>query len=438
MNAVSPELDLDRDVGDVPAWKAELQEKLAASRARRGGRPLAQTQTGGGTEPNNGTGATRTASVAAAVAARYAQAPSYRELLADEAQAAAEAAATAAREAHMAAEEVVARLQAARHAEHWAAAAGSSEDELDRAALEREAEREREAAQPARVERDQLAVRMDLDPRTQQHLNALEARLSARESLPERQEFVPLQPRLADPLEEELVSPATPLAANLIEFPRELVAPRKARPRTAEGPLREEMSEDGQGSLRIFEAAPETGSEIAESFLPDAPHAPGWTTAIRLDASPAAPARRHAHPNGLELPLKTASLEDRLMGALVDGALVMIGFLLFVLAFYATAAHPPAGKGAIAGAAVAFLALSILYQALFFTFGESTPGMRYAHIALCTFDDTNPTRKAMRRRVGALLLASFPAGLGLLWAIFDEDRLGWHDRISGTYQRSYR
>ena len=32
----------------------------------------------------------------------------------------------------------------------------------------------------------------------------------------------------------------------------------------------------------------------------------------------------------------------------------------------------------------------------------------------------------------------WPLGMGLLWAVFDEDHLGWHDRISGTYQRSYK
>jgi uncharacterized RDD family membrane protein YckC len=64
--------------------------------------------------------------------------------------------------------------------------------------------------------------------------------------------------------------------------------------------------------------------------------------------------------------------------------------------------------------------------------------MRYAKIGLCTFDDENPTRKAMRRRLAAVLLSVIPFGLGILWAFFDDDRLGWHDRISRTYQRSYR
>ena len=40
------------------------------------------------------------------------------------------------------------------------------------------------------------------------------------------------------PVFEEPAGPPMPLPANLIEFPRQLVAPRKARPRYAEGPLR--------------------------------------------------------------------------------------------------------------------------------------------------------------------------------------------------------
>jgi hypothetical protein len=27
-------------------------------------------------------------------------------------------------------------------------------------------------------------------------------------------------------------------------------------------------------------------------------------------------------------------------------------------------------------------------------------------------------------------------GLGVAWAIFDDDHLNWHDRLSRTYQRS--
>ena len=37
----------------------------------------------------------------------------------------------------------------------------------------------------------------------------------------------------------------------------------------------------------------------------------------------------------------------------------------------------------------------------------------------------------------AEVLAVCPLGLGLLWVLLDDDRLGWHDRISRVYQRTY-
>ncbi len=250
--------------------------------------------------------------------------------------------------------------------------------------------------------------------------------------------------------EEEPVAPIQPLPAKLIEFPRELVAVRKARPRLAEGPLREEYDRAPSGSqLRIFEVEQETISTKPEVE----PVLPEWSP-IRLDPPSAASShdwtRHHGEDSdstavknrtaasSLELPLQTASLADRLMAGVVDAALIIGGFLVFVLVFVACTVHPPVGKPAIIGAAVALCAFAAIYLLLFFNFGADTPGMRYAKIGLCTFDDENPTRKAMRRRLAAVLLSVIPFGLGILWAFFDDDRLGWHDRISRTYQRSYR
>jgi uncharacterized RDD family membrane protein YckC len=39
------------------------------------------------------------------------------------------------------------------------------------------------------------------------------------------------------------------------------------------------------------------------------------------------------------------------------------------------------------------------------------------------------------RRLWALGLSLLPVGLGAAWAIFDEEHLTWHDRLSGTYAR---
>jgi uncharacterized RDD family membrane protein YckC len=230
-------------------------------------------------------------------------------------------------------------------------------------------------------------------------------------------------------IEEEPVFVAVePLAVSVVEVPRELVAPRKARPRLAEGPLREDLQHTGTNQLKIFEVSSETISKSVSVGKPPA----GWSP-IRLDDELPGP----QEPVTSQLSLKTASLEDRMMAAIFDGALVVAAFALFILVFVACTAHPPTGKPAMLGAALVLGGFGILYQYLFFKYAEGTPGMRYAKIALCTFDDENPTRNAMCRRVLFLVLSAAPLGLGFAWAWFDPDRLGWHDRMSRIYQRSY-
>jgi uncharacterized RDD family membrane protein YckC len=222
------------------------------------------------------------------------------------------------------------------------------------------------------------------------------------------------------------------LAVNLIAFPRELVAPRKVRPRLAEGPLRETSQPTEHDQLKIFEVAPESISQTVRIGAASA----NWSP-IRLDSDPISPPASDARSRSQEIPLKAAPLEDRLMAGIFDLALVVAAFALFVLVFVACTAHPPTGKPALLGAGLVLAGFCLFYQYLFFKFADGTPGMRYAKIALCTFEDENPTRKAMCRRVFFLLLSAAPLGLGFAWAWLDPDRLGWHDRMSRIYQRSY-
>jgi uncharacterized RDD family membrane protein YckC len=273
------------------------------------------------------------------------------------------------------------------------------------------------------------------------------------------------------PVFEEPAGPPTPLPANLIEFPRQLVASRKARPRLAEGPLREEEdAAPGSGQLRIFEVEPD---QISTSPVAADTVAAKWTS-IWLDA-PAGAARENSarHRLGPEAQASAdagaasraavypgaASLGRRILAAAINGAIVIAALLVFTAAFAAISTHatlwqPGVPLRAMVGriarsfsglapnmipvaAAVAGGFLYLLYQGLFFSLSGATPGMRIARIALCTFDDENPTRRAMRRRIVAILLSACPLGLGFLWAALDEDRLAWHDRVSRMYQRSY-
>ncbi len=408
--------------------------------------------------------AEKAARVAARVAERYAKAPSYSEMLAAEAAKAAraaEAAARAAREAHQAVQAVTdvlwANLDSAGHNPDTGAAAEEVPATLS-------------SAPPVVM------------PSPQYHIDPASLPAQRHSEISPRTQHADIDPypQIVDPLEEALVAPAQPLPARVLEFPRELVAARKARPRIAEGPLLDASSGPESSQLRIFEVEPDAISHQPASALslPEDVVVPEWTT-IRLDAtpriaeaemnaasetagesmrmthgysgSPDAPfsararqtaqqagASRRVHPFEDDLVLHVAPMEDRLMAAIVDTALALFAFLVFVLVFMACTIHPPAGKPAMIGAALTFLGLAALYQWLFFTYAEATPGMRYAKIALCTFGDENPDRKTLQHRVGALFLSALPLGLGFLWALLDDDRLSWHDRMTRTYQRSYR
>ena len=348
------------DTEVMPPWKKELNERLAATRTRRL-RHKAEQIALPGLEREERKLDSRTAMLAAKVAQRYANAPSYSEVLAAEAEARAKAAAvttvSASEETHFVPQT---------SSENW-------------------------------------SVTLEVEQEV-----ALEV------------------------IEEEPASAVVePLAVNLIEYPRELVAARKLRPRLAEGPLRA-ASEEEEDQLKIFEVAPESISQTV-SVGP----APADWSPIRLDNDPMDSLRNDGESHATQIPLKTATLEDRVMAGVFDLALIVAAFAVFVLVFVACTAPPPTGKPALLSAGFVLAGFCLLYQFLFFKFAEGTPGMRYAKIALCTFDDENPTRKATCRRVLFLLLSAAPLGLGFFWAWFDPDRLTWHDRLSRIYQRSY-
>jgi len=544
--------------------KLQVAERLAAHRDRRRRLPH-QPPTQQPAGPSTASRATR---IAAAVAERYAQSPSYRAFLAAEAeraiqhaQAAAEVAALNAQAVADAQQQLLASLngslsdesayptpkEARRQPSHdltlwpelqlrppinpgdptFAAHSRSGMEEVEERTEERlsspvgsirskaripktnsSPQASVHASTPATVVAPGLTVRlfedsaaeMALPLRARSHRTAAPvaaARRSRREEQENAAEARALDEEIAfrhAPVFEEPAGPPMPLPANLIEFPRQLVAHRKARPRCAEGPLREDDANSAGGSqLRIFEVDAShisTTPEVAEEPTPqwtsiwlDAPASASGSTAAtgvptqlpgeqssltgaarlapetweasHLAQSPELTGNLHPRP-------QTAGLSRRLMAAAIDGCFILAGFLAFATTFASISlrtmgpatgvrAHlllarsaavfaghaslqPGTALAAVMGA-IAFLYL--LYQLLFFSLAEATPGMRCARIALCTFSDENPTRRAMRRRILAVFLSACPLGLGFLWAALDEDRLGWHDLISRMYQRSY-
>jgi len=420
------------------AWKDEVSARLHAHRSGRGRVPDNQPVLPG-MEP------AAPSAIAARVAQRYARVPSWREAMAAEAaaKAAAAAAASDSRSETPALPQQPSLLSPTPAVDHPAAQEVPAPPRESRTAPLREPQ---PPSPPRPFQPDLIRYSVSLDSLPAPRSAPAEARVQSHVRTVDAVDI------LDDPIEEATVEPTSPLPARVIEFPRELVAPRKARPRLALGPLLEDERLaiqapapqgglfSGTEELRIVEADSEIAGASAPGWLaPIAANVPEWHS-IQLDSEEPMRATQAAiTPSRLvETNLYVAPIQDRIMASVVDVALTLVAFLAFILVFAACTTHLPAGKPALAGAGATLLAMWVLYQFLFFTLSAATPGMRYAKIALCTFEDENPSRTAMRGRIAALLLSALPLGLGFLWALFDEDGLCWHDRITRTYQRSYR
>jgi uncharacterized RDD family membrane protein YckC len=450
--------------------KHVVAERLAAHRANRAAarQQLTDLTAQKMREIEAGRGSSK---VRDAVAARYQQSPSYREFLAAEAERALEQAQAeaeiAARNARAVAD---AKVQLFEELEHWERNAGpDAHDNLSQSAdkdavrgelayaladialgaqeLIREGEFEAaqlEAAKLGTMQPEAVGLRVQFEEavattqpsavrQNMMRQNMARQSVSAEQALED--ELAALEAeidfRRAPELTDYQIATQI-IPANIIEFPRQLVAPKKARPRLAEGPLREEAPQ-----LRIFEVDAE---QVSDEPAAQTTASPDWQS-MKLEATAAAPAAvpQYAQTQ-FTLQPQTASIARRTMAAAVDAICIGAAFVAFVAAaaeiMGSSVRLLPRPLLGLAAAAVLFT-LYLAYELLFISLNGDTPGMRYARIGLCTFGDRNPTRKAMRRRIFATMLAVFPVGLGLLWACLDDERLGWHDRMSRMYQRSY-
>lgn len=421
----------------VPSWKEEVNQRLAAHKKRLGRSGSADSRPA--PSPSLGD---RAAQAAARVAARYAKAPSYSEMQAAEARAAlraAEVATIAALEAQAAAHAALETFTQ-NHPGQNLFDGPASIAPVQSIETYQQVEPPSQPPTPAETEtRQTLQVRWEPDlpslpphpPATQIHNQRVGA------------EPHPSSAALDEFLEDSIreVEPALPIPANLIEFPRELVATRRVRPRASTSEARAEL----YGQLSIFEVDPSTisidppapaphSAAAVQASAPEWIAGPEWS-GIQLDEQPLEPAEAVDLPAFPQIKLEIAPVSLRLIANIVDSALVL-GIVTGIAALVARYLHHlPGIRASEVAAAAAIILIAVLYNALSFSLAGITPGMKFAGVALCTFENEVPTPAQLRTRLAAMLLSLLPVGLGAAWALFDEDHLCWHNRLSRIYLR---
>jgi uncharacterized RDD family membrane protein YckC len=128
-----------------------------------------------------------------------------------------------------------------------------------------------------------------------------------------------------------------------------------------------------------------------------------------------------------------ASIDDRRLAALIDFCCLLFAYGGFLMLFGSLGGQFTLSKLNAAVYATAFAIVYLQYFALFTIFGGTTPGMMMRGLQVVSFSGEPPTPRQMLLRSAGYLLSAGTFFLGFLWAMWDEDELTWHDRLSRTY-----
>jgi uncharacterized RDD family membrane protein YckC len=127
-----------------------------------------------------------------------------------------------------------------------------------------------------------------------------------------------------------------------------------------------------------------------------------------------------------------AAKTHRAVAAVMDWALVLAAYAVFMLGFILWGGHVSLGRPGLIGFGGMFLVIAFAYGAIWAIAGCETAGMRWAQLRLITFDGFPPERN---QRIHRFIAACMTYGTvaGLLWPLGDEESLGWPDHISRTF-----
>lgn len=131
-----------------------------------------------------------------------------------------------------------------------------------------------------------------------------------------------------------------------------------------------------------------------------------------------------------EVALSLAPVFDRAVAGAIDAVVANSATLLFMGVFTYLAKPAMERSSLLVLSTVVGVFTWTLYQYIFLVHRGQSLGMQFAQLEIRTFDGERAWRNERRRRVWGLALSCASMGIGFVWALMDEDRLGWHDRIT--------
>jgi hypothetical protein len=123
----------------------------------------------------------------------------------------------------------------------------------------------------------------------------------------------------------------------------------------------------------------------------------------------------------------------RVLAAAIDGVMVTLALGLFVSVLYGMGVEIVIHKGTVVMYGLAVLVTMAVYRAMWCLAGIDSVGLRWSGLQLLTFDGGLPSREDRMTRLLSTHVSWAAGGLGLAWALVDEEKLAWHDHMSKTF-----
>lgn len=128
-----------------------------------------------------------------------------------------------------------------------------------------------------------------------------------------------------------------------------------------------------------------------------------------------------------------ATPKHRAIAAAIDGGMIFVAFGLFLFAFHCMGGMFRLNRQTIPFFVGVLGTLAMFYGMLWIWAGRDTVGMRCTGLRLIDFDGFPANRRCRLVRSIGTWLSFCAGGIGLLWALADEEKLTWHDHMSKSF-----
>lgn len=155
-------------------------------------------------------------------------------------------------------------------------------------------------------------------------------------------------------------------------------------------------------------------------------------------AFPSLPAEVTLPDKFAESQARVAHPVHRLVAAAIDASMILIGIGILLAIFYFAGVSLVIDKASLPYVGAGVFALFSMYRVLWCLGGMDSIGMRWAGLRLINFDGVAPSRSQRACRLISAYFSFLAIGMGMLWAILDEEKLAWHDHISKTFPTPIR